>query len=75
METVVLPLLEPISRESDDIVRSTGAQLLVHLLSVTEPQWGTQILAIVSSLLQAGMAAVSRARREKVCTVCELASL
>ena len=66
METVVLPLLEPISQESDEVVRSTGAQLLVRLLSVTEPQWGTQLLAILTSILQAGMLAVSTAKREKV---------
>ncbi len=55
MEDVVLLLLDPIATDVDEGVRCQGAQLLVHLLGVVEPQWATRILSLLSSLLQAGM--------------------
>ncbi len=55
MEVVVFPLLDSIARDADEGVRCQGAQLLVHLLGVVEPQWATSILSLLSSLLQAGM--------------------
>ncbi len=55
MEGVVFPLMDPIATDLDEGVRCQGAQLLVHLLSVTETEWSTRILGLLSSLLQAGM--------------------
>ena len=64
MEGVVFPLMDPIATDIDEGVRCQGAQLLVHLLSVTETEWSTRILGLLSSLLQAGMHTAT----SKVCT-------
>ncbi len=64
MEGVVFPLMDPIATDIDEGVRCQGAQLLVHLLSVTDTEWSTRILGLLSSLLQAGMHTAT----SKVCT-------
>ena len=52
MEKVVLPTLNTLSSDLNVDVRRHGAQLLVEFLSTVDAKWGTELLAVGSSILQ-----------------------
>ena len=64
MERVVLPTLGTLTSDPDIDVRCHGAQRLVEFLSTVDAKWGTELLAIGSSILQQGLYLATRTRPE-----------
>ena len=64
MESVVLPTLGTLTSDSDVDIRRHGAQLLVEFLSTVDAKWGTELLAIGSSILQQGLYLATRSKPE-----------
>ena len=50
MEYVLLPVLGTVGDDPDSDIRCSAVQLLVHCLSEASPQWGKQIVNIISSV-------------------------
>ena len=64
----MLPTLSTLSSDSDIDVRRHGAQLLVEFLSSVDAKWGTELLAVGSSILQEGLRLATRMRQDdRVC--------
>ncbi len=66
MESVVLRFLQNVSGDPDPTVRCRVAEVLVQLLTSCSGDWGTQLLAILDSILQKGLQVASKAMRDKV---------
>ncbi len=66
MESVVLRFLQDVANDLDSDVRCRAAEVLVQLLTHCSSAWGTQILAILNSILQKGLQVASKAMKEKV---------
>ena len=66
MENVVLHFLQDVSSDPDPDVRCRAAEVLVQLVTTASPEWGTQLLALVNSILQQGLQVACRAREDKV---------
>ena len=64
MEQVVLPTLGTLTSDPDVDVRRHGAQLLVEFLSTVDAKWGTELLAVGSSILQQGLYLATRSKPE-----------
>ena len=66
MEKVILCFLQNIANDPDDDVRCRAAEVLVQLLTTTSAEWGTQLLALINSILQRGLRVAYKAKEEKV---------
>ena len=66
----MLRFLQDISRDPDTEVRCRAAEVLVQLLTSCSAEWGTQLLALINSILQRGLQVASRAKEEKVGVAC-----
>lgn len=66
MEKVVLHFFQDVANEPITDVRCRVAQLLVLLLTKSVADWGTQLLALINSILQKGLQVASRAKEDKV---------
>ena len=66
MESAVLRYLKDVASDPDTDVRCRAAEVLVHLLAQASPQWGTQLLVLINSILQKGLQVASRAIKDKV---------
>ena len=66
MESVVLKFLQDVANDPDPDVRCRAAEVLVQLLVLCSSTWGTQLLAILNSILQKGLQVASKAMKDKV---------
>lgn len=70
MELVVLKFLQDVANDPDMDVRCHATKLLVQLLSLSSLEWGTQILALINSILRKGLQVASKAKEDKVRMEC-----
>lgn len=66
MESVVLRFLHNVASDPDSEVRCQAAEVLVQLLTRSSAEWGTQLLALINSILRKGLQVASKAKEDKV---------
>ena len=66
MECVVLRFLQDVANDLESDVRCRAAEVLVQLVAHCSSEWGTQLLAILNSILQKGLQVASKAIKDKV---------